>query len=607
MKINKIKTLIVGLCAVNLIMPLYNASEIDSEATSETGVEYTAVNSTSKESVEAAPTDLVTFKDTNLEQAVSTQLGVPVGEITIADMSDLYNLNVESKDITDLSGLEYANNLYELRLQNNSISDLSPISGLRNLKILDLAFNSISDLSPISGLTSLTNLHVDYNQISDLSPISSMTSLTALYFTNNQISDISVISGMTSLLDLHISSNPITDISPISGLISIDTLYMDDINLSDLSPISGMVNLTELQANSNQIIDLSPLSELTSLDKLYLDDNNISDVTALSGLSNLNVLDMIGNHISDLSSLAPLVSAGTLTHLGVIDQTISLDDIVVNSDDEISYNVIDYNGNEVPVSLGTPVAGVNDLSGTFSVSEGLLTFEGTVTQNVTYQALTGLDEATSNEHAELSDDQLITLFNVVSIGDNPITVDQSTVDYNTPGVYNVQFSDSVGNKLLGKITVKDILPTIDAINTTVSIEVGDSIDYLTAFGVSATELSKGDLTSSIIINDENVDYNTPGTYPVEFSVSDDEGNIVTATYNLVITQASITPAVSSDVEEQEASSDVEEQEASSEVKKQEVKSEHTNLATTGTKSVVLIFVMALVMLLGLKKVQQIKE
>ena len=69
----------------------------------------------------AAFAQVVHIPDPNLRQAVSEALNVPPGTpIMEADMRQLTALNAAARQITDLTGLEYATNLTELRLGRKS-------------------------------------------------------------------------------------------------------------------------------------------------------------------------------------------------------------------------------------------------------------------------------------------------------------------------------------------------------------------------------------------------------------------------------------------------------------------------------------------------------
>ncbi len=181
----------------------------------------------------------------------------------------------------------------------------------------------------------------------------------------------------------------------------------------------------------------------------------------------------------------------------------------------------------------------------FSVSDNdgnTITKEGTLVITDDSPEIEALPEANTPESMELSDQDLLHLFEVKITDQDPIVdvrVDSSDIDYQTPGTYYVGFiaTDKYGKdstKYYSKLEVVDKLPEITTTVENVTIHVGDVIDYLAAFNAEGTELATGDITSDITIDSSNVDLNVQGTYPVIFSVSDNEGNIATLTVMLTV-------------------------------------------------------------------------
>lgn len=192
--------------------------------------------------------EAVTFIDENLEAAIRNALFIegikrkddallrkPLDEeITVTELAKLTKMEAISRNITNISGLEYCINLTYLNLVDNKISDISPLSCLRNLTTLNLGANQIRDIFSLSSLTNLTELDLFRNKISDISPLSSLTNLTGLYLFRNQISDISPLSSLTNLTELDLYANNISDISPLvenSGLGAGDIVRLEGNNL----------------------------------------------------------------------------------------------------------------------------------------------------------------------------------------------------------------------------------------------------------------------------------------------------------------------------------------------------------------------------------------
>lgn len=580
MNSKKILSMTLGLLAIQVIAPNLHASEVTSQVTEEqTKVQYAQANPTPAKVRAAAPTDIVTFTDSALEAKVAAQLKVPAGSITVSDMLKLTKVSYYNIGSSNLEGLEYATNLTELTVTGGTISDLTPISNLTNLTRLNFSTNNISDLTPISNLTNLLYVTLDNNNISDLSPLSTLSKVKTLTINDNKFTDITALGGLTTLENISLYNNSIVDLSPLSTLTKLTTLYLENtnitsvaplanltsitsltlsnnnitdlgtlsnltnlvgleianLNVSNIAPIANFTKLRSLNATDNSITDLSPLTDLTQLMILILDNNKIEDVSPLSKLTNLMSLTLNGNMISDLSALEPVYKSGNAFEINILDQIITLPSITVPTNAILSSEIKGINGETIPVNFGRPVLGVNNFSEFTSFFPfGSYPYNATVNQQVTYMKITGQTTNDSTERTPLTDAQLITLFNVEAAPDTTITVDSSNVDYNTPGTYNVIFSDGF-NTFTASLVIEDTQPTITLANNLVTINLGETIDdYIATFGVSASELATDDLTASVTVDDSAVDYNTAGSYTVTFSVVDPEGNTKTINGEIVI-------------------------------------------------------------------------
>ena len=87
---------------------------------------------------------VVEVPDPNLRQAIRETLslldGVPLTQL---EMLRLTNLEAGQRDITDLTGLQYATNLENLHLWENQIQDVTPLANLTKLTVLDLAYKPL--------------------------------------------------------------------------------------------------------------------------------------------------------------------------------------------------------------------------------------------------------------------------------------------------------------------------------------------------------------------------------------------------------------------------------------------------------------------------------
>ena len=184
-------------------------------------------------------------------------------KITADDMLELITLDAEyhafwdvilgETPISNLAGLEYAENLVVLLLMTNSISDVSPLAGLKNLKELKLRDNRIMDVSPLAGLKNLKELDLGGNHIVD---------------------DYVVAVPPLSVETNNLGGTALVDVSPLEGLKNLRWLYLNDNHIVDVSPLAGLKNLQKLDLRNNPLSDDSknliiPIIKANGTEVLY--------------------------------------------------------------------------------------------------------------------------------------------------------------------------------------------------------------------------------------------------------------------------------------------------------------------------------------------------
>ncbi|MDE0397203.1 MAG: leucine-rich repeat domain-containing protein, partial [Candidatus Poribacteria bacterium] len=251
------------------------------------------------------PSGTVRIPDPNLRAAIAERLGKAIGDtITAAEMETLERLYAEYKNISDLTGLEFAKNLTVLYLHHNALSDISPLAALTNLREINIDHTEVADLSPLLGLRDLEKLNVAHTRISSLAPLAGLKNLQKLDTIHSDISDLSPLSGLTNLTRLLLYDCKATDLSPLKGLTKLRWLgFPHTNNITDFSPLSGLTELRHLDLFHTEISDLSALSGLVNLETLILNENRIVDVSPLASLYNLKRLELHINNISDFSPL----------------------------------------------------------------------------------------------------------------------------------------------------------------------------------------------------------------------------------------------------------------------------------------------------------------
>ena len=194
---------------------------------------------------------LVDIPDPNLRTAIREALNLPDGiSLTQAYMRQLTRLDAGNRQITALTGLEYALNLTELNLAGNNISDLIPIVG------------------PLANLMQLTALHLGDNQIEDISPLANLIQLKVV----------------------HLYWNAIVDVGPLAHLTNLEIIDLRRNRIMNVRPLENLTQLTELNLYNNQIVDVRPLASLTNLEVLDIRVNPVTDLTPLDGLRLTNFL-----------------------------------------------------------------------------------------------------------------------------------------------------------------------------------------------------------------------------------------------------------------------------------------------------------------------------
>ncbi len=356
---------------------------------------FFSINLNAKE-VKYAPTDIVNIPDNNLKEYINVNLGNPLSQdITYADMESLTDFQI-NKGMTSSDKLT---SLEGMQYATNITS--IQITGGYN----DPLFIEGIDFSPIANLPNIDMLTI---QFTDLKDISSLKGIKAKNFNfgYNQIEDISVI-------------------DTFSEAESIDFMYNE---ISVLPNLNVMPNLLNLTFSMNQIYSIEPITNL-----------------CVNGPTMCNV-----------GMQSAIIDLGNFTY-----------DTLPN---EYNYTFKDWDGNDIDYNvdmtntsmgdnLTTPLMppmippGSGGVGDSFAFSS--LKFSWTYTGHV--PEIDGIHDISINEGEDLdllagitaSDDEEGDLT-------SKIVVDDSKLDTDTPGKYEVTFTvtDSDGNITIEKETIE---------------------------------------------------------------------------------------------------------------------------------------------------------
>ena len=124
-----------------------------------------------------------------------------------------------------------------------------------------------------------------------------------------------------------------------------------------------------------------------------------------------------------------------------------------------------------------------------------------------------------------------------------IIVDDSDVDYETPGIYNLVYkvSDLSENEFIKTVQIIviqsnqeiDTIPPVILGASHLTYYIGDpEPDYL--LNISAYDNIEGNITSKISVESSRVKLDLEGDYPVTYTVTDNSGNTISITINVTV-------------------------------------------------------------------------
>ncbi|MGH1387059.1 T9SS type A sorting domain-containing protein [Kordia sp.] len=192
---------------------------------------------------------------------------------------------------------------FEQALVNQNIDSDGIVNGfvLRsdviNITYLDVNSSNISDLTGIEAFTSLETLFVFNNNLTTVD-LNQNNALEALLIAFNQLTSIDV-SNNTNLISISLNNNSISDID-LSSNINLTQVYIENNNLTTLD-VSTLTNLEELTIPNNMVEELD-LSQNTMLTSVILNNNALKTLDIKNGAnSTINTSNFIVTSNPDLT------------------------------------------------------------------------------------------------------------------------------------------------------------------------------------------------------------------------------------------------------------------------------------------------------------------
>ncbi|WP_298512550.1 T9SS type A sorting domain-containing protein [uncultured Kordia sp.] len=197
----------------------------------------------------------VAVPDMNFEQALVNQNidsdGIVNGFVLRSDVINITYLDVNSSNISDLTGIEAFTSLETLFVYNNNLTtvNLSQNTALTGLLI---AINQLTSID-VSNNTNLISLSLNNNSISDID-LSANTNLEQVYIENNDLTSLDV-SALNLLEELVIPNNMVTTLNlsqnPLLTTVTVNNNALTSLDIRNgANSIISTLNFT-VTANPN--------------------------------------------------------------------------------------------------------------------------------------------------------------------------------------------------------------------------------------------------------------------------------------------------------------------------------------------------------------------
>lgn len=197
----------------------------------------------------------VTFAEPAIEKKIREVIGKHDGYLYKDELSQITSLDISSKGIIKLDGIENLVNLKKLNISKNNINDLKSIESLLNLEDLDISDNNIEDITSLFKLTNMRSLYARGNKIQKIAAVFNLENIKEIDFADNKINDLSPLSSLKTLTILRLEDNKIINIKPLENLVALRTLMLKNNLITDFSATKSYyfrLNVKDFELNSNE-------------------------------------------------------------------------------------------------------------------------------------------------------------------------------------------------------------------------------------------------------------------------------------------------------------------------------------------------------------------
>ena len=193
---------------------------------------------------------IVNIPDQNFKNALIS-LGIDTnndGEIQLSEAQAVTSLNLQQKDISDLTGIKSFSNLTALYCGRNHLTnvDLSNMVTLRDAYLLK---NNLININ-LDGCTNLKFLYLQDNQFSSIN-LAGLINLQYINLDGNEFANLE-ISNLPSLQRLSFMYNRVPSTISFNAVPNIQYLYLSNSNLTSINLV-GVESLKHLNCRYNQL------------------------------------------------------------------------------------------------------------------------------------------------------------------------------------------------------------------------------------------------------------------------------------------------------------------------------------------------------------------
>lgn len=182
---------------------------------------------------------------------------------------DLFQKNPFSEKWNQIN--EFWKNHFRTELGFRGTPNGNMLNKIFATKNLELNMKEINDISIVNALPYLEDLSLGWNPITDITPLKTCLNLRTLILSGTRVTDLTPLKRLKKIEEIHLMQTPIKEINVLSELYNLEHLIISETNVSSLEPISKLRKLRTLNIGNTRVSDLRPLYGLINLSELFCD------------------------------------------------------------------------------------------------------------------------------------------------------------------------------------------------------------------------------------------------------------------------------------------------------------------------------------------------